>query len=59
MRCMVYNISCREAREGASVGLSSNALCLTKGLELATQFDMQIELPSTLHLLTPCLDPVQ
>jgi hypothetical protein len=47
----VHSIICRETREGlegVSVGLSSNAL-FTKGLELATQFNMQIKLPSTLH----------
>lgn len=47
----VHSIICRETREGlegVNVDLSSNAL-FTKGLELATQLNMQIKLPSTLH----------
>lgn len=46
-------MSCRETREGlegACVDLSSNAP-FAKGLELTTQFNMQIKLLSTLHLL--------
>jgi hypothetical protein len=44
----VQSIICRETWEGWKGDRSSNAP-FTKGLELATQFNMQIKLPSTLH----------